>query len=152
MPSLPKVYVCMQYIQYTTVSTGSAQKFIQHGAYWPLLFSLNQPSGPIQSLRRNDCKLSVCLPSNSVPLQKNTSRWTGDFWSKSVSLILAYLRIFFIFFVSIFIFCFKFFWVQGSLQTHLLFIIQIAIILNISLCLKSHKTLLERLKKKGWAF
>ena len=44
--------------------------------------------------------MSVCLSTLGNP----TSRWTGDFWSKSISLILAYHYKFLVFAVSM-IFC-----------------------------------------------
>ena len=50
------------------------------------VFSLDRPSGTIQSLACNvrESSVCVCAPSRKI-------LWTGNFWLKSVSLKLEYL-------------------------------------------------------------
>ena len=55
----------------------------------PRDFSLNQPTGPIQSLSCVVC-VYLCLCHHRNP----ASQWTGHFWLKSISLTLTYLYTF----------------------------------------------------------
>ena len=57
-------------------------------------FSLNQPSVPIQSLSRNVRQSCVCVSMCLCHCSKPASWWIGDFWLKSLLLVLAYLSTF----------------------------------------------------------
>ena len=81
--------------------------------FWP-----NRPSGPIKSTRCNVREPSVCVYRGKSP-----SHLTGDFWSKSVLLLLAYFYIWWCFWYFLWFFCFNFWRFFGSFQVSLLCIV-----------------------------
>ena len=88
--------------------------FAHHSLHIQLIFSLNWPTGPIQSWSR--CiRLSVCVSVCLWQLKTPTSQCCEDFWSTGILLIFACNETitFSFFFVSIFFSSsfFYFFWV-----------------------------------------